>query len=189
MEPTLGLTSAELCRFDSTVLPADVQFEERQWLAVYTRTQHENTVARQLETKSFPFLLPQFIKTSRWSDRVKRSMAQLFPRYIFVNVDSDDRVRVLQTAGVVSIVSVGGKPSPLPPDEVTKLQECTARPCMIEPHPYLKIGRRVRVTHGPFEGWEGILAARKNSTRLVVNLDSIVQSFCVDLDGADIEAV
>ena len=28
---------------------------------------------------------------------------------------------------------------------------------LVEPHPFLRIGQRVRVKHGPFAGWEGIL--------------------------------
>ena len=66
--------------------------------------------------------------SSRWSDRVKRVTAPLFPSYVFVHVSDDERVRVLQTAGVVNIVSVAGKPAPLREEEVAMLRECAARP-------------------------------------------------------------
>ena len=47
----------------------------------------------------------------------------------------------------------------------------------------------MRVKHGPFEGWEGILAYKKNAARLVVSVEQIMQSVSVDLDGADVEAM
>jgi transcriptional antiterminator NusG len=162
---------------------------QRCWLAAYTKAQHENTVARQLEAKNVAFLLPTYVRSSRWSDRVKRMTLPLFPGYVFVHVRDDERVRVLQTAGVVNIVSVAGKPSPLREEEVAMLQECAARPHEVEPHAFLRVGQRVRVKHGPFEGWEGILSYKKNAARLVVSLEQIMQAVSVDLDGVDVEAV
>jgi signal transduction histidine kinase len=57
---------------------------ERLWLVAYTRARHECAVARQLESKDVAFLLPQFARTSRWSDRTQRVMAPLFPGYLGV---------------------------------------------------------------------------------------------------------
>jgi transcription antitermination factor NusG len=162
---------------------------ERLWLAAYTRARHECAVARQLESKDIAFLLPKFARTSRWSDRTMQVMAPLFPCYVFVNVSDGERVRVLQTAGVVNILSMGDKPAPLRQEEVAMLRECVARPYAVEPHELLRVGQRVRVKQGPFAGWEGVLARKKNSARLVVGLEQIMQSVSVDLDGADIEAI
>jgi transcription antitermination factor NusG len=116
-------------------------------------------------------------------------MAPLFPGYVFVHVSDEERVRVLQTPGVVSIVSIAGKPVALGEADVAMLHECAARPHHFEPHPFLRVGQRVRVKHGPFEGWEGILVYKKNAARLVVSLEQIMQSVALELDGADIEPV
>jgi transcriptional antiterminator NusG len=162
---------------------------ERLWLVAYTRARHEWAVARQLESKDVAFLLPKFARTARWSDRTKQVMAPLFPGYVFVNVSDDERVRVLQSAGVVNILSMGDKPAPLRQEEVAMLRECVARPHAVEPHEFLRVGQRVRVKYGPFAGWEGILARKKTSSRLVIGLEQIMRSVSVDIDGADIEAI
>ena len=161
----------------------------RHWLAAYTRSQHEGAVARQLEAKAVGFLLPTYLKSSHWSDRVRQALAPLFPSYVFVHVSLEERVRVLQTAGVVNFVSVGGRPAALREEDVALLRECAARPEAFQPHAFLQIGQRVRVMHGPFAGWEGVLTGRKNAARLVVSLEQIMRSVAVDLDGADVEAV
>jgi transcription antitermination factor NusG len=98
-------------------------------------------------------------------------------------------VRVLQTTGVVNIVSIGGKPLPLRQADVEMLQQCAARPHQFEPHPFLSVGQRVRVKQGPFEGWQGILVYKKNAARLVVSLEQIMQSVSVELDGMDVEPI
>jgi len=162
---------------------------QRHWLAAYTKARHETLVARQLTSKLVSYLLPTYLRSARWSDRVKRTMAPLFPGYVFVHVSDEERLRVLQTAGVVNIVSAAGRPSPLSEAEVAMLRECVARPHQFEPHPFLRAGQRVRVKHGPFEGWEGILVYKKNAARLVVSLEQIMQSVALELDGADVEPV
>ena len=51
---------------------------------------------------------------------------------------------------------------PYEPEDVERLRLCSFGSPDVEPHPYLKIGRRVRVTHGPFAGWEGTLLPDHN---------------------------
>ncbi|HZD30325.1 MAG TPA: UpxY family transcription antiterminator [Candidatus Angelobacter sp.] len=180
---------AELCfAADSPEAVLEVP-SERHWLAAYTRSQHEVAVARQLETKQVAVLLPTYVKTTKWSDRVKRIAAPLFPSYVFVNVSQQERAQVLQTAGVVSIVSRAGKPVPLRAEDVALLRECAARPQAFAPHAFLQVGQRVRVKQGPFAGWEGVLTGRKNAARLVISLGHIMRSVAVDLSGADVEAL
>lgn len=129
------------------------------------------------------------MKSSRWSDRIKRVLAPLFPSYVFVHVSDEERVRVLQTAGVISFVSMAGRPSTLCDEEVKLLQECAARPRDFEPHPFLSVGHRVKVKHGPFAGWEGVLTFKKNSTRLVISVEQLMRSVSVEVAGADVEAM
>ena len=162
---------------------------QRHWLAAYTKARHETLVARQLTSKLVSHLLPTYVRSAHWSDRLKRTMAPLFPGYVFVQVSEEERVRVLQTAGVVNIVSVAGRPVPLDDTDVAMLREFVARPHQFEPHPFLNAGQRVRVKHGPFEGWEGIFVYKKNIARLVVSLEPILQSVSLELDGTDVEPV
>ncbi|MGC2108156.1 MAG: UpxY family transcription antiterminator [Candidatus Korobacteraceae bacterium] len=161
----------------------------KHWLAAYTRSEHEHRVAEQLRVKNLEFLLPTYEKLVRWSDRIKRSQAPLFPGYVFVHVADNERVPVLQTAGVVNIVSSGGRAARLNAEEVERLRACSLRASEVEPHPYLRIGQRVRVKHGPFVGWEGTLVEKQNSRRLVITVEQIMKSIAVNLHGADVESI
>jgi transcription antitermination factor NusG len=59
----------------------------------------------------------------------------------------------------------------------------------VEPHPYLKVGERVRVKSGVMAGVEGILVRKKNEFRMVLSLDSIMQSVAIEVDANDLELV
>jgi transcription antitermination factor NusG len=159
------------------------------WIAAYTRSRHELVVASQFQQKGLDALLPTYRRLSRWSDRIRRTDTPLFPGYVFVRIGEGDHLRVLQTGGVMSIVCRSGKPVPLSDADVDKLRICTANPAAVEPHPYLRVGQRVRVKHGPFRGWEGVLVEKKNSTRLVLTVEQIMKSVSIDISGADVEAL
>jgi transcription antitermination factor NusG len=58
-----------------------------------------------------------------------------------------------------------------------------------EPHPYLKVGRRVRVVHGSLAGIEGILVRKKDRFRVVLSIDLIMRSVAIEVDAADLELV
>jgi len=160
---------------------------ERCWLAAYTRSRHENHVADQLGMKGVESLLPTYERLARWSDRIRRSSAPLFPGYVFVHVSHDERVPVLQTSGVVNIVSVAGRPARLREEEIERVRACGRHASLVEPHPFLRIGQRVRVKHGPFANWEGILVEKQNGARLVITVEQIMRSVAVNLHGADVE--
>ncbi len=162
---------------------------QRQWLAAYTRPRHESQVAEQLGVKGVESLLPTYERFTRWSDRVRRSKEPLFPGYVFVHVSNDERVPVLQTTSVVNIVSVAGRPAPLREDEIERLRTCGVHAGLVEPHPFLRIGHRVRVKHGPFAGWEGVLVEKQNGSRLVIAIEQIMKSVAINIHGADVEPV
>ena len=94
---------------------------------------------------------------------------------------------MLQTSGVVNIVSIAGRPARLEEAEIERVRACGRHATLVEPHPFLRIGHRVRVKHGPFAGWEGILLEKQNGARLVITVEQIMKSVAINLHGADVE--
>lgn len=159
------------------------------WYAVYTRAQHQKQVAVQLEGRAVECFLPLYESVRRWKDRRVVLQLPLFPSYVFVHLERSERRQVQQTPGVVHLVGFGGVPCPIPDAEIEALQVCLARKVRMKPHPYLTVGRRVLVRSGPMEGLEGILVRRKSDYRLVLSIDSISSSVCVELDAIDVVPV
>jgi len=58
-----------------------------------------------------------------------------------------------------------------------------------EHHPYLTIGRRVKVVRGPLNGAQGILLRVKTNWRIVISIDAIMRSVSVEIDEADVAPV
>jgi transcription antitermination factor NusG len=159
------------------------------WYALYTRPRHEKTVALQVEERRISCFLPLYRSVRRWKDRRKELELALFPGYVFVRLALQDRLRVLQLPSAVCLVSFNGQPAPLPESEIEQLRQRLSRGGCVEPHPYLCVGRRVRVCGGPMQGLEGIIVRRKDRCRVVFSLDLIMRSMAVEVDESDVEPV
>jgi len=159
------------------------------WYALYTCANHEKSVCRQLAERSVELFLPVFESIRRWKDRRVRLQVPLFPGYVFVHIPAVDRLRVLQITGVVRLVGFNGQLSPLPDEEIDRLKTALASGVRAEPHPFLNVGRRVRLKSGPFQGAHGILLRRRGRLRLVLSIDAILRSLVMDVDATDVEAV
>jgi transcription antitermination factor NusG len=169
-------------------LPPDQQVEApHSWYAAHVFSRHEKQVARQLEERRVDCFLPVYRSVRRWKDRRKELDLVLFPGYVFVHLDLKDRIRVLQVPGVARFVSFNGRPAPLPDAEIDALISGLATGVRAEPHPYLKVGHRVRVKYGPLAGMQGILVRRKDKFRIVLSIDLIMRSVAVEVDEADVE--
>jgi len=157
------------------------------WYAAYTAPRHEKRVTQQMEGQRIDCFLPLYKSIRRWKDRRKQLDLPLFPGYVFVHMALRDRLQVLQLPGVVQLVSFSGKPAALPDAEIEALRSGLARNLHAEPHPYLTVGRRVRVRRGSVEGLEGILVRRKQKFRVVLSIELIQRSVAIEVDEADIE--
>jgi len=160
---------------------------EAHWYALYTCPRHEKRVAAQIEQRRFACFLPLYRSVRRWKDRRKELELALFPGYVFVHMALRDRLRVLQLAGVVRLVTFNGQAAALPNDEMEALMNGLSGGVRVEPHPYLTVGRRVRIRSGPFAQAQGILLRRKDRFRVVLSLDTIMRSVSVEIDEAEIE--
>ncbi len=181
-ESMTGLTT------DATAgLPA--QESRLHWYALYTCPRHEKCVAQQIEQRSISCFLPLYRSVRRWKDRRKELELALFPGYVFVRLALEDRFRVLQLPSAVRLVSFQGQPAVLPEAEIEALRQRLSRGVCVEPHPYLRVGRRVRVCGGPMQGLEGIIVRRKERCRVIFSLDLIMRSVAVEVDESDVEPV
>jgi transcription antitermination factor NusG len=157
------------------------------WWALYTRHQHEKTVAEMLATKGFDVFLPLYESTRRWKDRTKVLSLPLFPCYVFVLGGLDRKLQVVTTPGIHMILYRGDRVATIPQQEIDAIQRAVDGAYRVEPHPFLKCGMRVRVVRGALEGVEGILLRKKNLYRLILSVDMLAQSVAVEVHASDVE--
>ena len=159
------------------------------WHALYTRHQHERTIAHTLMTKGFEVFLPEYRAVHRWKDRQKELLLPLFPNYLFIRGGLDRMLSIVTTPGVYSFVTLGARPAEIPSEEIEAVRRLVESPLQIEPHPFLKYGDRVRIKYGPLEGIEGILVRKAGRDRLVLSVEMLAKSASVEVDLNVVERI
>ena len=115
----------------------------------------------------------------------------MFSCYAFVRMvhTVEERLKILQTPGVLGFVGCERKGTPIPEEQIESLRKAISEniPCL--PHPFINAGRRVRIRGGSLDGVEGILEHRGADQNLIVSVELLCRSVSIRVAGYDIELV
>src|SRR3989344_8923069 len=146
----------------------------KKWYLVYTKPRQEQVARANLERQHYGVYLPLAQEHKRRRGKPTDVIAPLFPRYLFINLDSqtDDWGPIRSTLGVVSLVRFAYQPAQVPDDLVAALRAREDSEGLVAvPRDVFKRGGRVRITDGSFMGYEGIFLAPTGRDRVVILLD------------------
>lgn len=168
--------------------PVSDEAQPCRWFALYTASRHEKRVAQHLSQREIEFYLPLYRSERKWADGSRVTLdLPLFPGYLFIHIRRRERGCVLGIPGALSVVGgTGGEPAWLPDATIEALRTgLEAR--LVRPHPSLTAGQRVRIRSGALAGFEGIVVRNKNSFRVVLTVEHIMQSYAVEVALDDLE--
>jgi len=152
------------------------------WYALRAKPRHERTSSQHLREKGLEAFSPVYRAPRRWSDRIKEVELCLFPGYVFCRFSYEERLRVLGTPGIASIVGFARTPAPVPDGEIDAVRRMAASGYCLEPWPYLQVGESVRIEQGCLRGLHGALVRQKDRLRVVVNVELLQRSVAVEID-------
>jgi transcription antitermination factor NusG len=152
------------------------------WYAIRVRSRFEQLVSIGLAGKGYHEYLPLYHSRRTWSDRSKDLDLPLFPGYLFCRFDVQDRLPILTTPGVISIVGIGKNPVAISNEEIEAIQTMIRSGLHLQPWPQLVVGSRVVIEQGPLKGIEGVALEVKNKYRLFVSVPLLQRSVSVEID-------
>lgn len=168
-----------LCTGSARTLPAD---QRHAWYAIRVRSNHERTTSDILAGKGFPTFFPRY-QGHRFPSASSRLIdIPLFPGYIFARFDAQDRLPVLMTPGLVSIVGFGKMPAPLAEADIQAIQRMVDSGLRVQPWPFLQVGQRVCVHAGPLVGLEGLVLSLRKDCRLIISIHLLQRSVAAEID-------
>ena len=160
------------------------------WYAVHTRSRHEKQVDLFLSERGVETFLPLVHTLSRRRDRKKYVDIPLFPGYLFDYAEKERLYDVKFTRGVTRIIGTDiDAPTPIPDKQILDIKSIMETEVQLDPFPYLKKGRMVRVKSGPLKGLEGILVERKGHYKLVIQIDLLQKGAAAEVYISDIEPI
>lgn len=158
------------------------------WYAVRVRTKSEALVSSFFAQKGLESFAPTYQLRRKYSDRMKRVEAALFPGYVFCRFNGCASLPVLSTPSVQRIVGFGDGPHPISDTEIENLRRAVAAGTQLTPTSWLSCGRRVRVRSGPLAGVEGYLVTVKDHQhRLVLCADLLQKAAAIEVNLDEVE--
>ncbi len=159
------------------------------WRVVQTQVHAEHKAAAHLNRQGFATYLPAYSKRRRHARRIENVIAPLFPRYLFVAVDTaTQRWRSIQsTIGVASLVCNGDEPAAIADHIVEELKARHDERGLIplDMRPRFAPGDKIRVLDGAFGSCFGLFERMSDSDRVSILLDLLGRKVrvMIDVDG------
>lgn len=152
----------------------------RAWWVLHVKPRQEKSLSRQLCDKRLPFYLPLVSRRSAPRGRVFTSHIPLFPGYLFLLADADERLHAQATGRVVQALPV--------PDQVRlwsdlrQVHRLILTGAPLTPEERLAPGMVVEVTTGALAGLRGKILRAASVRRFVVEIDFLQRGASVLLD-------
>lgn len=155
------------------------------WYAVRTHPRGEDKALMNLVAQGYKVYLPRFLKARRHARKADTIATPLFPRYLFVQLnDQSDAWRPINsTFGVSHIVSICGRPAPVPRGVIEALyaRENGNGYVDLDPLDGLRRGDKVEVLSGPMAELIGEFHGMTSDQRVTVLLNLLGRPVRVSL--------
>jgi transcription antitermination factor NusG len=164
---------------------------DQTWYAVQTGYRCEQKVASGLTMKGFRTYLPLLREVRQRTDRRKLIEVPAFSGYLFLHYEPSlrNRVKVLETNGIVRLLGGNHAPCPISEVEIAAVRRALDSSVPCDRCDALTPGTLVQVRRGPLAGLQGRLARIKNNLRLIVTISVFSQGISAELNLSDVEAV
>jgi transcriptional antiterminator RfaH len=153
--------------------PDRLEAREAPWIVVNTQAHREHIALENLYRQEFDAYCPMIRRRRSHARRVSTVLRALFPGYLFVRADRHlARWRpILSTYGVRAIVRAGKELSFIDDAFITSLKAREVDGAIVRPPNPYRIGQRVQILTGPFDGLVATIIEMDEKDRLVVLLD------------------
>jgi len=170
--------------------PQSIHREEGEavWWCLHAKPRQEKATGRELHKLGVTFYLPQVLKEDRTPQGRKiRSVIPLFPGYLFLYGDHNDRIAALRGNRLVNVLEVSDQPS-LERD-LQQIHTMLSSGLPVEPEPTVPVGSKVRIITGPLTGIEGTVIRRGKRDQFVAVVRFLGRGATVDLEDWQVEQI
>lgn len=162
----------------------------RQWHVVTTKPRQEALALIHLQRQSYQVWLPLTRETQRHGGRLRERIVPLFSRYLFVHVDSEleNTAPIRSTLGCNGLLRFGQRVATVPSVavEAIRSRQDDDGYVRLDPSDDWKPGQLLKITHGPFLGFDAVFQARTGKERVEVLMQWMGSQRVVELAAGSV---
>ena len=171
------------------------------WYIVHAYSNFEKKVAESIREQAdaqgigdqfSEILVPTEVVSEIRRGRKVNAERKIFPGYVLVKMDLSDAAFVLvkNTPKVTGFLGSGARPAPVPEKEVMRIIGSIEEGAVERVKPTIRfdIGEKLKVTDGPFQGFDGsVESVDEERARLRVSVSIFGRATPVDLEYGQVE--
>lgn len=155
------------------------------WYLIQTKPRSENLALNNLSNQGYECYLPMVNVEKVVNKKIQVYSAPLFPRYLFINLNLDFESKSLlpirSTKGVSNLVKFGQTLAKINDNLVEHIYS-RERFTKAEVKPLYMFGQDLKISSGPFTGFDSIYQGMDAEMRVIVLLEFMRKPMCVSLE-------
>lgn len=164
---------------------------DKKWYVLQSQPLKEIKVFEQIYKKNIEVYLPLIDTIRYWSDRKKKIKVPLFPGYLFVYADLNERYNAISnTYGAIRYLMYQKRHAMLSNEEINNIKISLIEPERVRiEDAKLVEGDFVEITHGIFKGLKGIITQIRGNYKLMVSIVEMNTTFSVQLSNSEVKHI
>ena len=156
------------------------------WYVLYTRTQQERKVYKDLLENNITCYLPEqkiILKGKKIFDKL------ILKCFLFVKIDLKSRNLILQIKGIKHFVEFNGIPAIISDSKIETLKLILKQKKEVKKISYFISGKNAKIIRGPLKGITGVLVKIKDKYRFIIKFNIMMKAISFDIEYSDIGLV
>jgi transcription antitermination factor NusG len=155
------------------------------WFVAHTRPRCEKRFAEFCAQNGLSATLPCYRAAHKYRGKTVVFQKPLFPGYVFVRIEENNRRLVLQSDFVANLLEVFDQETLAL--QLEDIMAALGTDLEIRLAPTIGEGTRVKIKSGPLRGMEGWVEKRHGASTVLLRLDFIGQAAAVKVEATDLE--
>ncbi len=161
--------------------------DERRWEVVHTKPRCEKQLAIYCRENNIVYYLPQIIGTRTYQRRKVISSNVMFPGYLFVQIETADRLVLNLSGYVVGYLRVYNQDKLL--SDLNNLNVSRNKEAEIRSGEKLLKGYKVEIIQGSLKGMYGIVESHEKISDVHIQVEMLQQAVVVRIDPSQLRVV
>lgn len=155
------------------------------WVVAHTKPRCEKKLVQHCAREGIETTLPCYRSPHRYRGKTVVFQKPLFPGYVFLRLNHDQRRTVQQSDYIANLLTVTDQE--LFDRQLREIMAALETDVEVRLAPAIGTGMRVQIKSGPLRGMEGWVEDRQGPTIVLLRLDFIGQAAAVKVEAWDLE--
>lgn len=157
----------------------------KRWIVCYTKPHHEKCLAEFAYKHGVWYYLPLQENISSYGRKQVLFTKPLFPGYVFICPNDDQKELLLKTGFIVSTLKVHDEWDLI--DQLKQLRFAKSQGAELRKGKFIEKGVWVEITEGPFQGLIGLVEKQSDLETVTLQVDMLRQAVTVDVHSYQVK--